>query len=419
MMLNVYSGEYEDFRTAKKLNNWQIYLTVFKSVARLSIFGFHQVFQKSGIWLGLLISALVLFSLNHISLRLVTFAEELESGSLETLRVENSFELIELMEMKYIGKSWLGTCMFALTLFSFISFTLGLYMTSATIFVDITGIGVFESNLLLFVLVCGLLIFAIEPERLIVFTYLTTPISMLMVAICTYFAVKELFGQNGVSPHVKKWDIKEMGMSFGYVISSVEVVSTILNFRRMMAEDIRPGFRRTSYFALYSIGLLCIFPSLLLYLAFEHRGLKDLYFKTFLDTPIIKFLYYSFSLNMILGATKNSIFSVEILEKLKFFDECLRNEQRELSTVKVFSMRIAYVLVTMGISSCFSDFRKVYSFAGIYTNSFIALIIPAGISFIRPSHIKQTDSNFTKISDVIAFSVGCFTIAIYIIQSAF
>ena len=418
-VLNVYSGEYEDHRTAKKLNHWQIFLTVFKSASRLSLFGFHQVFQKSGIWLGLLVSGILVYCLNHACLRLVTFAEELERESLDSLRVENSFELVELMEIKYLGKSWVGTVLFFLTLFSATSFTLGMYITCSTIFVDMMGMGVFASNLLMFIILCGLLIFALEPEQIIVITYPVTVISVSIVVVCSYFGVKELAGKNGVSPHVKNWDFKDIGLSCGYVISSIELVNNILNYRRMMARGIQSDFRRTGYLALYLVGVQCIFPSLILYLAYQNRGLQDFYFRTFLDSQIIKVLYCCFSLNMILGALKYSIFSIEMLEKLKYFQGWLRNDKHELSTGKVFSLRLTYLVLTMILAYFLSDIRKVYSITGIYFNSFIALIIPAGLSFIRPDYMKATDSKITKASDLLALSVGCFTIAIYVIQTLF
>ena len=418
-ILKVHSGEYEDQRSKKKLWRPAIYLMILKSAMRLSVFGFHQVFQTSGMMLGLLVSVSVIYCLNHACLRLATFAEEIEGESDSNIRVENSYELIEMMEVKYRGKTWLGTVMFFLTFFSTVGFTLGMFITFKNIFVDIVGISVLASNLLVFVLACGLLIFAIEPERVIVITYPATIVSVSLIAVSSYFGFKEYLNEEGVNPHVKNWDFKDIGLSCGYVISSIELVNNILNYRRMMARGIQSDFRRTGYLALYLVGVQCIFPSLILYLAYQNRGLQDFYFRTFLDSQIIKVLYCCFSLNMILGALKYSIFSIEMLEKLKYFQGWLRNDKHELSTGKVFSLRLTYLVLTMILAYFLSDIRKVYSITGIYFNSFIALIIPAGLSFIRPDYMKATDSKITKASDLLALSVGCFTIAIYVIQTLF
>ncbi len=75
------SGEYESKRSQQKLGTRSMFIVFIKSTIGLAIFGYHEVYQKSGVFMGLILSALYIFTVVHGSMRLVTFADEVESGS--------------------------------------------------------------------------------------------------------------------------------------------------------------------------------------------------------------------------------------------------------------------------------------------------------------------------------------------------
>ena len=58
-----------------------MFIVFIKSTIGLAIFGYHEVYQKSGVFMGLILSALYIFTVIHGSMRLVTFADEVEAGA--------------------------------------------------------------------------------------------------------------------------------------------------------------------------------------------------------------------------------------------------------------------------------------------------------------------------------------------------
>ena len=78
-MLNSNQGEYEDKRQKQKLGVVPMFIVFVKSTIGLAIFGYHEVYQKSGIYLGLMISAIYIYTVTHGCMRMVTFADEVES----------------------------------------------------------------------------------------------------------------------------------------------------------------------------------------------------------------------------------------------------------------------------------------------------------------------------------------------------
>ena len=92
-VLNSNQGEYEDKRQKQKLGVVPMFIVFVKSTIGLAIFGYHEVYQKSGIYLGLLISAIYIYTVTHGCMRMVTFADEVESSVLEggAYKVENLF----------------------------------------------------------------------------------------------------------------------------------------------------------------------------------------------------------------------------------------------------------------------------------------------------------------------------------------
>ena len=74
-------GEYENQRAQQKLNVTEMFFVFVKSTIGLAIFGYHEVYQKSGIYLGLIISALFIYTVTHGCMRMVVFASEIESNA--------------------------------------------------------------------------------------------------------------------------------------------------------------------------------------------------------------------------------------------------------------------------------------------------------------------------------------------------
>ncbi len=85
-------GEYEQERQKNKLNVPQMFVVFLKSTIGLAIFGYHEVYQKSGIWLGLIISAVFIYTVTHGCMRMVTYADEIErEGKYKNYKVDTYF----------------------------------------------------------------------------------------------------------------------------------------------------------------------------------------------------------------------------------------------------------------------------------------------------------------------------------------
>lgn len=80
-ILSKTAGEYEDLRNAKKLDVVAMFFVFVKSTIGLAIFGYHEVYQKSGIWTGLILSFVYIYAVTHGCMRLVTFSDEVETKS--------------------------------------------------------------------------------------------------------------------------------------------------------------------------------------------------------------------------------------------------------------------------------------------------------------------------------------------------
>jgi hypothetical protein len=75
------SGTYEELRNAKKLDVVSMFFVFIKSTIGLAIFGFHEVYQKSGVWTGIILSVIYIYTVTHGCMRLVTFSDEVETKS--------------------------------------------------------------------------------------------------------------------------------------------------------------------------------------------------------------------------------------------------------------------------------------------------------------------------------------------------
>ena len=78
-VLSSVAGEYESKRSKHKLGVAQMFIVFVKSTIGLAIFGYHEVYQKSGVWLGLFISAVFIYTVTHGCMRMVVFADEVET----------------------------------------------------------------------------------------------------------------------------------------------------------------------------------------------------------------------------------------------------------------------------------------------------------------------------------------------------
>lgn len=93
------AGEYESKRSKQKLGVAQMFIVFVKSTIGLAIFGYHEVYQKSGIWLGLFISAVFIYTVTHGCMRMVVFADEVEARvkiEAPNYRVDSYFGMISV-----------------------------------------------------------------------------------------------------------------------------------------------------------------------------------------------------------------------------------------------------------------------------------------------------------------------------------
>jgi hypothetical protein len=93
-VLSSVAGEYEIKRSKHKLGVAQMFIVFVKSTIGLAIFGYHEVYQKSGVWLGLFISAVFIYTVTHGCMRMVVFADEVETkvrNEVPNYRVDSYF----------------------------------------------------------------------------------------------------------------------------------------------------------------------------------------------------------------------------------------------------------------------------------------------------------------------------------------
>ena len=122
-------GEYENKRNQQKLSVSSMFIVFIKSTIGLAIFGYHEVYQKSGVYAGLIISAIYIITVVHGCMRMVTFADELEaSGRFKNYHTDTYFELVEMMfDEKYpkLARS-MGPVTFFISFLSTVCFTISI-----------------------------------------------------------------------------------------------------------------------------------------------------------------------------------------------------------------------------------------------------------------------------------------------------
>ena len=275
------------------------------------------------------------------------------------------------------------------------------------------GFGDITVRLVVFVVVAVFLFMMVEPEKLLWLSYLTGTLVVSLVVISTTFAIVHII-REGESVQVVEWSAKNMSISSGYVISSMEVINYILNVRRMMSD--KKDFLKVGYSSLYFCGFLYFIPSLFIYLAYTDSGINELYYKTFLHYLPIKILNYFMNLNFLYGMLSFTIYNMEFLEKIRSFKTILRDDRGELRSWNVLFCRLAFLSLVLTISYFLTDLRLVYAINGIFLNSFIGLIIPGYLGLTRIAKKRSTDTAYAKISDLMCIVCGLFTFVLFFVD---
>ena len=236
--------------------------------------------------------------------------------------------------------------------------------------------------------------------------------------ISSGYAIRELF-LKGVQPRTVPIDKWQTSKSCGMVISGIEMINHVFNLQRMMNPQLRARFVGVGYWSLYFSGCFYSIPSLLMYLvAALHQAygsrLQSMSFLVIKDIPVVRLLSALFPIATIYGMIAMTIFNVEMLEKIKLFQSWVRNEQKELSSLKIYVVRVGFLCLVGLLASCFEDIRIVYSIAGIFINSVVALVVPGYCAFIRSPAMKARDSFHDRWLDKTLIYLGVGVILLYL-----
>ena len=117
--------------------------------------------------------------------------------------------------------------------------------------------------------------------------------------------------------------------------------------------------------------------------------------------------------NFLYGMSSFTIFNMEMLEKIKAVQRFLRDEDQNLKRWNVLACRVTFLIIVVIISSFLTDLRIVYAINGIMLNSFIGLIIPGALAFLRPKILRDKDALWLKVSDIICIAAGLFALGSY------
>ena len=237
---------------------------------------------------------------------------------------------------------------------------------------------------------------------------------MTAVFISSGYAIRELFLKGASSKRAIKLSVSSFAHSCGYTISSIEMINHVLNLRRFIRHELREQFSSIGYGALFFCSLMMVLPSLLIFQAYEGKDLPSIYFMLFQHNIVVKLLYFSMGTGLIYGLAIYTIFNVEMLEKIKLFQSWVRNEQKELSSLKIYVVRVGFLCLVGLLASCFEDIRIVYSIAGIFINSVIALVVPGYCAFIRSPAMKARDSFHDRWLDKTLIYLGVGVILLYL-----
>lgn len=412
--LAIDTGEYEKERAQNKLNVTQMFFVFVKCTIGLAIFGFHEIYLKSGYVLGTIISVLFMYLVIHGCMRLVTFAEEVESTEeFKGHRVDSYFELCELMfpAGSKIGKL-LGPFIFFLSFFSSSAYMLSCVIAFSDTIAEQLGLNPYVGRLVVFFSTCVALILMVQPEKMVYLSYFTGVLVFGLVIVCMGFGFVKITRDGEDWDNVDTFITKDLSISAGYAITSLEVINYILNLRRLVANQ--SMYRVVGYGSLFFCGTLYILPGLLVYLAYAGE-IQDtqLYYQLFLVHWPVRFLNYLMNLNFLYGAYCMATFNMEMLEKVKGVKNLLRDEKNNLKTRNVVIGRVMFLAIVLIISIWITDLRLVYAITGIFMNSFVGMIIPGLLGVLRAVEFRRRDNIAIKLSDWSCIIFGLGSILLY------
>lgn len=410
-------GDYERDRADSKLGIVPMVFMFIKSTIGLAIFGYHVVFKTSGYAMGSIISILFIYNVIHGSMRIVTYAEELEERSeKEGYTADTYGELAELMypEGSLFGKI-VGPVILILNFLSCIGYIIGTTLAFSENLKDILGLTDITSRLAVLVITMIFLFMMKQPEKLVYLSYFTVSLVVVLVLTSTGFAVVSLIKDGLDASYIEATKYEDISISSGYAITCLEVINYVLNIRRMMVN--KSQFKRIGYSSLYFCSVLYLFPGLLMYLAYG-REIHDvqLYYKIFTKYWPVKILNYLMNVNFLYGMCSLTMFNMEMLEKVKAVQVLLRDEQHNLRTVNVLICRFVFLGLVIFASLFIHDLRIVNAITGIFLNSFVGMIIPGILGFTRLAVNRKQDTTVTKLSDLSCIILGLGLVVVYILE---
>ena len=413
-VLYQYGGEYEGGRQDKKLGNFSLAFIIIKATIGLSAFGFHSIYERSGVGLGVAISIVYIYLGIYGIMRSVKFAEELEAESAAELRIENYHEMVDIMMSRDNRASWLGHFVLVISFSANFMVTMASYITLNKMLVDYIGVSGIWAILIMGSLFLVMSLLFVEPENIYLACIVSTFIFFVLIVLSTYYGLIDLFSVGFDAKGLKQWDTKELSQSIGYSINAIEIILYIFNIRRMQKPENQGSFKRLGTNVLLLCALLYIIPSLLVYVTKYKQGLNELYFNTYYDEHMpIRVTYYSFSFLLLYNLCSFNIFQVEMLEKVKYAQNMLRNEKKELSAPKIIIVRVVLYLMVAFISSFVHDFIAIYSICGIICATTIGLILPGYLGLMRDRVMILKQTRMEYYLDLICLISGVVCIVLY------
>lgn len=415
--LAIDTGEYEKERAQNRLNVTQMFFVFVKGTIGLAIFGFHEIFLKSGYILGTIVSVVFMYLVTHGCMRLVTYAEEVEAQEeFKGYHVDSYFELCELMfpAGSKIGK-FLGPFVFSLTFVSSACYMLSSVIAFSDTISSQLGFHPLVGRLFVFGTTCVALILMVQPEKMLYLSYFTVTLVFILLLSSMGFGFFKIFKDGEDWDHVQTFSIKDLSISMGYAITSLEVINYILNLRRLMAKQ--SLYTKVGYGSLFFCGSLYVLPGLLIYLAYSNEVKdKQLYYQLFLTHWPVKVLNVLMNINFLYGCYVFSTFNMEMLEKVKGVKDLLRDENNNLRTINVLIGRVVFLAVVVVVSIWITDLRLVYAVTGIFMNSFIGMIVPGFLGILRPREYRAKDRFSETIGDWLCVILGLTAILWYFLD---
>lgn len=175
-------------------------------------------------------------------------------------------------------------------------------------------------------------------------------------------------------------------------------------------------FTMVGYTSMYFCGLLYIVPSLLMYLAYNKTGLKDLYYQTFSEYGTIKVFNVLMNINFLFGLSSMNIYNMEMLEKVRCTSFLIRDSQGNLSSSKVITSRIVFTSIVLFFALFLTDLRIIYAINGVFLNSFIGLIIPGLLGLLRSSEYRSKDTITERFGDSACLVCGVLSLVFFFVD---